>query len=157
MSTLLERLLPARADNAYRGHPLALWLFGAVVLLKAGIGFGTLFNGRNGAVKADGIALESFGAQGADAFISLFAAWGLAQVTLAAVSLTVLVRFRTLVPAMLVLLLAEHLLRKLVFVVLPIARTGVAPGLFINLAIVAAMVIALVLSLRERPLAETNA
>ena len=150
MRRLLERLLPTRADE-YRGHPLALWLFGAVVLMKTGIGLGTLFNGRNAAVEADGIALASFGEAGADAFVSLFAAWGLAQATLAALCWIVLWRYRGLVPLMFAALLFEHLLRKTIFVVLPIERLpGTAPGLAINIALVAAMLVGLTLALRRR-------
>src|SRR5262245_50634054 len=31
---MLNRLLPQPADNAYRGHPIALWLFGLLVAAK---------------------------------------------------------------------------------------------------------------------------
>ena len=150
-ATLLERLLPTRADNAFGGHPLALWLFGAVVLMKTGIGLGTLFNGRAAAVDADGIALDSFGSSGADAFVSLFAAWGLEQVVIAALCWLVLLRYRALLPLMFCALLFEHLARKTIFFVLPIARiAGAAPGFFINLALVAVMVVGLILALRQR-------
>jgi hypothetical protein len=46
MNDLLNRVLPRRIDNTYRGHPVALWLFGAVVAVKTGIALGTMFNGR---------------------------------------------------------------------------------------------------------------
>lgn len=150
---MLAKLFPTPLDNAgYRGHPLALWLFGLVVLLKCGIGAGTLFNGREAAVNADGIALASFGELGGDAFVSLFAAWGLAQLTIGALCLLVLARYRALVPFMFLVLLAEHLCRKLIFQVLPIARIGTdsAPGFYINLVIVAVMVVGVVLALRRR-------
>lgn len=149
---MFDRFLPKQLDNDYRGHPAALWLFGLVVLLKIGIGFGTLFNGRVAAVNADGLALASFGEVGGDAFISLFAAWGLAQLAIGTISVLTLVRYRRLVPFMFLLLLVEHLGRKLIFVVLPIARIGTdsAPGFYINVAIVALMVVGLVLSLRRR-------
>ena len=152
MNAVLDRLLPERIDNTHRGHKLALWLFGLVVAMKTAIGFGTLFNGRDGAVNADGFALDSFSPAGADAFVSLFAAWGLAQVTIGSLCLLALLRYRALVPFMFVLLLTEHLCRKLIFVVLPIARVGTesAPGFYINLAIVALMVIGLVLALRDQ-------
>jgi hypothetical protein len=49
---------------------------------------------------------------------------------------------------MFALLLLEHLGRRLIFSVLPIASTGgTTPGFLINLALVAAMVAGLVLSL----------
>ena len=147
---MLNHLLPKQISNDYRGDPKALWLFGAVVLMKLGIGFGTMLNGRDAAATADGIDLASFSPLGQDAFVSLFAAWGLGQLTINALSVLALVRYRALVPFMFLLLLTEHLARKLIFFVMPIARTGIAPGLYINIAIVAVMVVGLVLSLRQR-------
>jgi len=145
-----DRLLPQRIDNAYRGHRLVLWLFGLVVFMKTSIGLGTLFNGRNAAVEADGIPLDTFTADGANAFVSLFAAWGLAQATIGALCVLVLVRYRALVPLMFAVLLFEHLARKLIFFVLPLVRTGDPPGFYINLALLAVMVVGIVLSLRDR-------
>ena len=77
---MFNRLLPQRIDNTYRGHKVALWLFALVVFLKTSIGLGTIFNGRNAAISADGIPLDTFTPAGADAFVSLFAAWGLVAV-----------------------------------------------------------------------------
>ena len=71
---MTRRLFPKQADNAYRGHKVALWLFGFIVFVKTAIGAGTIFNGRGAAVNADGIPLDTFGSAGAQAFISIFAA-----------------------------------------------------------------------------------
>jgi len=146
---MLDQFLPRQVDNAYRGHKSALWLFGALVFMKTSIGLGTIFNGREAATSADGIPLDSFGAAGAQAFVSIFAAWGLAQATIGLLSVVVLVRYRTLVPFMYALLLLEHLCRKTIFAVMPIDRTADAPGYFINLVLVGLMVVGLVLSLRK--------
>ena len=147
---MFDQILPQQIDNSYRGHRLALWLFGGLVFMKASIGLGTIFNGRNAAVSADGIPLDSFGPAGAQAFLSIFAAWGLAQATLGLLCVVVLIRYRALVPFMYALLLLEHLCRKLIFAVMPIDRTAGAPGHLINLALVGLMVVGLVLSLRNR-------
>jgi hypothetical protein len=147
---MLRRLLPPRADNDYRGHKLALWIFALLVLLKGGIGLGTIFSGRSAAVSTDGIPLDTFGAAGGDAFVSLLAAWGLAQVALNLVGVAVLIRYRTLVSFMFALLLLEHLARRAIFWVLPMPRTEHAPGYFINMALVAAMIVGLALSLWHR-------
>jgi hypothetical protein len=144
-----EQIFPRRADNSYRGHRLALWLFGVLVFMKTSIGLGTIFNGRNAAVSADGIPLDSFGPAGAQAFVAIFAAWGLAQATLGLVCIAVLVRYRALVPFMFAVLLMEHLFRKLIFAVMPIDRTVGAPGSWINLALVGLMIVGLVLSMRN--------
>jgi hypothetical protein len=146
---MLDRLLPKRIDNAYRGHKLALWLLAALVLVKGGIGLGTIFNGHSAATSADGIPLDTFTPAGAQAFLALFAAWGLSQLVLNLIGVLVLVRYRALVPFMFALLLLEHLGRRLIFVVLPIARNGRPPGLVINLALLAVMIVGLVLSLQR--------
>jgi hypothetical protein len=147
---MIDLLLPQRADNTYRGHKLALWLFGFIVFVKTAIGGGTLFNGRVAAMNADGIPLDTFGAAGAQAFISIFAAWGLSQLMLSAIAILVLVRYRSLVPFMFTLLIFEHVIRRVIFVVLPMPRTGSAPGFWINVALVGIMAVGLILSLLRR-------
>jgi hypothetical protein len=147
---VLDRILPQRLDNAYGGRVVALWLFAAVLLMKTGIALGTVFNGRAAAQTADGIPLDSFGAAGAAAFVSLFAAWGLAQLVISAIGVLALVRYRVMVPLMFALLLFEHVVRRVIFVVLPIPRDGAAPGLAINVALIAVMVVGFALSLTTR-------
>lgn len=144
---MLNRFLPRQVDNTYHGSKLALWLFGAVVLMKAGISLGVIFNGHTAATSADGIPLDTFTPAGAQAFVSIFAAWGLAQLILCILCILVLVRYRALIPFMFVLLLLEHLSRRLIFRVLPIVRTGNPPGFFVNLTLLALMAAGLALSL----------
>ncbi len=146
---MLRRLLPEQMDNTYRGHRLALWLFAVLVVVKGGIGLGTIFNGRSAATTADGIPLDTFTPAGEQAFVSVFAAWGLSQLVLNLIGLLVLIRYRAMVPLMFALLLLEHLGRKLLFLVLPIARVGTPPGFFVNLVFVAVMIVGLVMSLRN--------
>lgn len=146
---MLDLLLPQRVDNAFHGQRLALWLLAALVLMKGGIALGTIFNGHSAATSADGIPLNTFAPAGEQAFIAIFAAWGLSQLMLNLIAVLVLVRYRALVPFMFLVLLLEHLGRRLIFLVLPIARTGTPPGLFINLGLVAVMLVGLVVSLRR--------
>jgi hypothetical protein len=147
---MFGQFLPQRIDNSYRGHKLALWLFALVVFMKTSIGLGTIFNGRNTAITADGIPLDTFTPAGAQAFLSVIAIWGLAQVMIGLLCILVLVRYRAMVSFMFSLLLLEHLSRKLILFVMPIAKTGTPPGFFINLALVALMIVGLVLSLRNQ-------
>jgi hypothetical protein len=65
--------------------------------------------------------------------------------------IVVLVRYRSMIPFMFALLLVEHLGRKLILRFLPLVRTGTPPGYFVNLALVAVMIVGLALSLRSRP------
>ena len=42
---MLERLLPHSLDNTYRGHTIALWLFGLVALMKSAQSLSIMFAG----------------------------------------------------------------------------------------------------------------
>jgi hypothetical protein len=146
----MNPILPRRIDNTYRGHPLAVWLFVPVVVLKTGIALGAIFNGHAAAQSADGIPLDTFGAGGAEAVLALFAIWGLSQLVFSVLGTLALIRYRALIPFMFVLLLLEHLARRGILWVKPIARIGSPPGVYINLVILALMVVGLALSLRSR-------
>lgn len=147
---MLNQLLPRHVDNTYHGYKLALWLFGLLVFMKAGISLNSIFNGYSVASSADGIPLDTFTPAGAQAVVSLFAAWGLAQLIICLLCVLVLARYRAMIPFMFALLLLEHLSRRLIFQVMPIVRTGTPPGFFVNLVLLALMVVGLALSLRSR-------
>jgi hypothetical protein len=147
---MLNHILPQSIDNTYRGHPIAFWLFILVVVVKTGIALGTIFNGRNAAQSADGIPLDSFGADGAQAVVALFAIWGLSQLVFSVLGVLTLTRYRAMIPFMFGLLLLEHLVRKWILLVKPIARTGTPPGFYINLGLLVVMIAGLALSLWSR-------
>jgi hypothetical protein len=153
---MIDLFLPPRVDNAYRGHRLALWLFGAVIVLKLAISAGSMFNGYEAASSSDGIPLDTYSPAAAQAVVSLFALLGLLHLVICVVCIVVLVRYRALVPLMFALLIAEYAGRKLVLWILPIAGRTMAPGLAINLAILGVMVVGLVLSLRPRSAAPAS-
>ena len=106
---MFERLLPRQIDNTYHGHKVALWLFALLVLMKSVIGINSIFDGRDVAISADGIPLETFTPAGAQAVVSAFAAWGLAQLVICLLCLLVLARYRAMLPFMFALLLLEQL------------------------------------------------
>jgi hypothetical protein len=87
------------------------------------------------------------GPASAQAVVSLFAAWGLGQFILCLLCIGALARYRALVPFLFVLLLLEHLSRRLIFLVMPIVRTGTPSGFFVNLGLLALIVVGLPLSL----------
>jgi hypothetical protein len=144
---MLGWILPRPLDNTYRGHLAALWLFALVVLARTGVALGTIFNGRVAAQSADGIPLDSYGASGAQAVVTLFAIWGLAQLVISVFGVMALTRYRAMIPFMFVLLLIEHLARRWILLAKPIPRIGTHPGGVMNLAIIALMIVGLALSL----------
>ena len=146
---MLERVFPPAVDFTYRGSRIALWLLGLVLILKLAIALGAIFNGYQAATVADGIPIDSFTPQGAQAFLSLFASLGLSQLMLAAFGVVLLARYRALVPLFLLLLLVEYVARKGVNAYLPIVRTDQAPGGAISWAIFGIILLAFILSIRQ--------
>jgi len=146
---MLNRLLPQLVDNTYHGYKVALWLFAVATFMKLAISLNAIFNGRMVASSADGIPLDTFTPAGAQAVVSLFAAWGLAQLIICLLCILVLARYRAAVPFMFAVLLLEHLSRRLIFLVMPIVRTGTSPGFIVNLGLLALMAVGLALSLRS--------
>lgn len=147
---MLNQLLPQRFDNTYRGHKLALWLFGLLVLVKTAMSVNSIFLGHKVATSADGIPLDTFPPAAAQTVLALFAIWGFAQLMICLLCTLVLSRYRALVPLMFAFLLLEHLGRKLVLQFIPIARIGTPPGFYVNLALLAVMIAGLALSLSRK-------
>lgn len=147
---MLTGLLPSVIDNSYRGRRIGLWLFG-LLLVKVAMGVNIILHAESVAVSADGIPVQSFGAGGASSFLSMFAAWGLSQLLLGLCCVLVLVRYRSLVPFMFLVLLLEHVGRKAIQMSYPIARVGDPPGTVINAVLLGIMVLGLVLSLWRSP------
>ncbi len=146
---MLSRLLPPLENFTYTGSRISLWLFGLVLFLKLAIALGAIFNGHYAASIADGIPVDSYTPQAAQAFLSVFASLGLSQFILGSLGVLILLKYRPLVPIFLLVLLIEYLARKGVNAYMPIARSGNAPGGAINWAIFAVMLVAFVLSMRQ--------
>jgi hypothetical protein len=82
LDVVLDRLLPTRADNDYRGHPLALWLFVPITLATLVRSAIHVFRSDGGAQSIATIPLDTFSAGAAAAVVLIFALWGLAQLML---------------------------------------------------------------------------
>ncbi len=147
---MFEDLLPRSIDNRYRGNKLALVIFGLLVLIKSVIGVNSILNGHAVMTTADGIALDTYPAAAAQNFVALWALIGLSHVVIGALCALVLVRYRSMVPLMFVLLLLQHLGGRLILHFLPIVRTGAPPASAINLALLTLMIVGLALSLWRR-------
>lgn len=56
---MLNRILPERIDNRYRGHPLALWLFVPIAIQKVGMSLTHLFKADGGTQSISTMPLDS--------------------------------------------------------------------------------------------------
>ena len=148
---MLDRLLPSQADNRFEGHRAALWLLGLFIALKIVMGVNSIFNTESVAVGADGIPLDSYGPAAARDVLTLFALTSLGQLMLALIGLTVLVRYRSLVPLVFAAFLGEQLARRLIVQSYAVARTESGSiSLYINLGLMAVLTMGLLLSLLPR-------
>jgi hypothetical protein len=147
---MFKQLLPQRVDNTYRGHKLALGFFAVLVLMKAGISLGCIFNGYTAASSGDGIPLDTYTLACAQTVVSDFAIWGLSELMICVLCILVFVRYRAMVPFMFALLLLEHLSKKLILHFLPVAKTGTPPGSTVSLVLLALTIVGLALSLWRR-------
>lgn len=123
---MLERIFPKQFDNVFRGHVLALWLFGITALMELAMSTNSLVNTRAVAASADAIPIEQYGNGGAQAVVALFALAGLFRLLLALQSLVVLIRYRAMIPLMFLTWLVLHLGSKALSVLHPVARSGVS-------------------------------
>jgi hypothetical protein len=147
---MLDLLLPRNIDKTYRGHKLALWLFGFVVFSKLTMGLNCVFNGYFVARNADGIPLDSYTHAGTQTVLFLFAAWGLGQVMLGLLGLVALLRYRAMVPLAFALLLLEHASRRFLALAIPVERVGSPSGPLVNWVLLGVMVVGLALALRRQ-------
>ncbi len=144
-------LLPPVA-NDYRGSRIALWLFGAGLLLKTLCSVNALVIGRMvGSVH--GLHLAVLPPESARIAVALLALWALSQLLTALVGWTVLLRYRAFAPAMLGILVLDHLGREVLRHFLPVDPSGIPMAGIINLVILGLAIIALPLSLRVREVA----
>jgi len=143
---IFDRLLPRHVDNRFGGYRAALWFLGAFIVLKLVMSVRSILDTAS-VVTGDGIPLGSYGPAAAQQVLLLFALMALGQLMLALTALAVLIRYRSLVPAICLLLLCERIASRLIILGHPGAG-GANPVVWIMaLALPALLLIALILSL----------
>jgi hypothetical protein len=147
---MLGELLPRRMDNEYRGHKLALWLFGLVIAMKSAQSLAIIFNGYPTARDADGIPLDSFTPAVAQTVVAVFAQGSLWRLFFCLLCVLVLLRYRSAVPLMFGLLALNYLAAQLVSIFVPLPRVGAPVGPLVNLMLFVVMVVGLGFSLWRR-------
>src|SRR5262245_49572284 len=120
---VLYKLLPQSIDNTYQGHKSALWLFGLVVGVRIVQSLSVIFNGFGTARDADGIPVDSYTPEAAKQMVALFAQGSLWRLTFGLLGVVVLMRYRSAVPLMLVLLLLNYLASQLILQFVPLIRS----------------------------------
>ncbi len=147
MKNIVAVLLPAQADNTIRGMKLPVYVFALISVVSMVRSCIHLLAPDGGAGSIAGMNLAVDGAGG---IIFAFALWGSAQLIYAVIQLVVAFRYRSLVPFMYALLIAETLLRQLVGHMKPVTFAHTPPGAIGNYVILPLAGLMLVLSLWRR-------
>jgi hypothetical protein len=148
---MLERIFPRQFDNQYRGHWLGLALFVLVLALKALQGVNSIIWTRHIMASADGIPIDTFSAVAASNAIQMFALLGMYLLVIPVQSVLVLIRYRSMVPFMLLMLIVIQLGARGIHLLHPDTASspggGEPIGFYVNLGILAVTVLAFILSI----------
>ena len=153
---MFGHIFPTRIDNTFRGHPIAIWLFVAIMVVELVIGGNSIINTRFVVTSADDIPLDHYGGGGAQAVVSLFALLGLARLLLGLQAAVVLLRYRAMIPLMYLLLIIRHAGGMTLARVNPIVTAGAPAGDTVLLALLITLLLGFALSLlvRKQPSGE---
>ena len=139
-------LLPTTIDNTYRGHKLGLWLLAVVVAVKVLQIASVMIDGPGIVEAADGIPLNTFGAEAARTVVAAFIGMGVSRLLICVLCAIVLWRYRSVIAWVFLLLAIHDIARELV---LQPVRIGTPIGPFVNWALLALTVAGIALSLRK--------
>ncbi len=125
MKKVLEILFPPQVDNTILGTKIPFYLFAIYAIISTVRSVIHLLAPDGGAGSIAGLDLSVAGAEG---IIFAFALWGSSQLLFALIQLLVVIRYRSLVPLMYVMLILEILLRELVGRMKPVTFAHTPPG-----------------------------
>ena len=125
MKKIFETLLPASIDNTLAGTKIPFYLFALYTIVSTVRSCIHLLSPDGGAGSIAGMDLSVAGAEG---IIFAFALWGSSQLLFAMMQLLVVVRYRSLIPLMWLMLILETLLRELVGYMKPVTFAHTPPG-----------------------------
>ena len=125
MKLIFETLLPAKIDNVIRGTKIPFYIFALYAIISTVRSCIHLLSPDGGAGTIAGLDLS---VAGADGIIFSFALWGSSQLLFALMQLLAVIRYRSLIPFMWLMLALEVLLRELVGAMKPVTFANTPPG-----------------------------
>lgn len=143
-SAMWTILFPRTVDGTIRGSRVPTYVFAAYAIVSMVRSLIHLLAPDGGAGSIAGLDLS---VAGADGIVFAFGLWGSSQLLFALVQVLVVVRYRSLVPLMYVMLILETLLRQLVGTIKPVSFAHVPPGAFLNDVVLVVAIAMLALSL----------
>lgn len=149
---MFSRIFPRQFDNNYRGSRLAIWLFVPILFLRFMMGFNSVFFTRSVAISADGLNLTGYPAEGINNVLSLYALLGLSLMMFSLIGAVALIRYRTMLPFLYLLLLIQQAAGKVLNALHPSSGSPNTIALVFVFSVLALTIVGFVLSLRiSRP------
>lgn len=147
MKTDRIKILPKVVDNKYMGLRVAQYVFLLITIITLGRSLVHIFSSDGGAQSIATIPLDTYTSEGAASVVMIFSLWGLSQLLMGFVYIVVYIKYKSLIPAMYVLLIIEYAMRMVVGAMKPIVTVGTAPGAVGNYIFVPLCMLMLILSL----------
>ena len=144
MKSIFDILLPTQLDNTIRGTKIPFYIFTLYAIVSTVRSCIHLLSSDGGAGTIAGMDLS---VAGADGIIFAFALWGSSQLLFAMIQLLAVIRYRSLIPFMWLMLALEILLRELVGKMKPVTFAHTPPGAIGNQIILPLAVVMVVWSL----------
>ena len=144
MKSIFDILLPAQIDNTIRGTKIPFYIFTLYAIVSTVRSCIHLLSSDGGAGTIAGMYLS---VAGADGIIFAFALCGSSQLLFAMIQLLAVIRYRSLIPFMWLMLALEILLRELVGKMKPVTFAHTPPGAIGNQIILPLAVVMVVWSL----------
>lgn len=153
---MFEKLFPQPIDNKFRGHPLVIWVFFAMMILTIGRSLAHIFLPDGGAQSIATIPLITYPGDASMVVIGMFAQWGLTQLMFGLLYVLVLWRYRSLIPLMWLFIFFEWTGRLLIGFYKPFETVDTAPGAVGNMIFPVLALVMLFLSLQGRTVRNNN-
>jgi hypothetical protein len=147
---MITKIFPKTIDDTYKGYKLALYFFCAITAVTLIRSLIHIFAFDGGAESIATIPLNQYPKDAVSTIIFLFSLWGSSQLIIGLIYLIVLLRYKSLIPLMYVLLFAEYTMRLVLGHVKPIVILGTAPATFANYIMIPLSVILFILSIQSR-------
>ena len=138
-------MFPRKADNNFQGYRLVVIVYLVITVFTIARSLIHILLPDGGAGNIAGIDVTVEGGQNV---VSVFAVWGLSQLLMGFVYLVVFFRYKSLIPFMYLLVLAEYSGRIALGLIKPFEVAHPPPGAIGNYLLVPLAIIMLILSLK---------
>ena len=136
-------LLPKRAENSHSVGKIVEIVFLAVTVFTIARSLIHILSPDGGANSIAGINTSVVGGSN---IVSIFAFWGLSQLLLGVIFLTVYLRYKNLIPLMYLIVLAEYSGRIILGLIKPLTTSHVPPGAYGDYIMVPLAIVMLIIS-----------